>query len=492
MPNPAAPVRQTRPPSFSLVGQGGLAVVPRPGLFGGFSSGVFTGPLADGTSLLNLASAAPGRLSEILGLADPTYAKAQSNWLAALAAPGTARLVAYKAGQTGQDARDDAATGEAADWMEGMGCAVGGLSGVRSIGAQALLHYGLWALEAVPGPRASGVARLGFVDPMSLGFEQDGEGNLLPYQKQRDAPDGKRLLDTATFFWYSLHRSATNPFGGAVFSAGPAQALTSRHFAQDVRDGVHNAAWARYVYKYNQEVLYAIATKPASEGGLGLPPSLPDASAPGGVSFPARDWVNAQLADVRDYLDSLQPGENMVADASGGVDALSAGSFSGLEGVFDFEDTQYVRALDEMPTTMGSPKAGAQTYTTAEWATQAAKQETVRDGILDPVVRAANLHFRLQGRPLVVRAEFDPIRTSDAVQDANAEATEFRTRALRWMFGLITKEDFAIQETGSGLPGHDSDAYDGPQPTLTGGVVGSASGGLTQTGTTQEERDANP
>jgi hypothetical protein len=447
---PLPPIRQTRPPGFSLLKQGGLAIIPRRHMEGLYAEERFTGPLATRDAMLAFAISFPSRLSEVLGSSHPTVSKAQSNWITATAAPGTVRLVAYKGGAEGEDAQDDGATAEINDWLDGLGGEIGGLTGLRTKGAQCVLHYGLWPLEAIVGPRGRGLAGVGLVDPNTLYFAREDAGAQVVFQTQPGTPDGRKVLDPAKFFWYAHHASVTNPYGVAVFSAAVAEALKEMHFDQDVSDSVHNA----------------------------------------------EDWVDAQTAALATYLSSLNADDNFALDSSdgGGAETLPAASFSGLDPVLDYKDYRLIRALDEMPTTMGTPKAGAQTFTTAEWSVQAGKQEIVRDGIMGPIVAVCNLHFRLQGRDVVVRAECDPIRKSDAIQDANAEAITAKNWLLLWMFGLITKEELALKTTGSGLPKEDPDAYAGPEPALTGGAFAGGSPGtapLPNAGTTQDERDAN-
>lgn len=473
--------RQSRPPNFVLNPHGALSVIPRRGWEGLYENNLWEGPLSTNARLYRFAAAYPGRLSEILGTTHPTVAKAQSNWIAAAAAPGTAKLVAYKNGATGQQSQDDDATAEINAWLKAMGPGIGGLAGLRVKGVQSILHYGAWFLEGVPGVRGTGVRQIGLVDPPSIHMGNDQDGQVSAFQYQPDAPEGKKVLSPETFFWYTHYDSITNSYGLAVFATALTEALKDFAFDQDTSDAVHNSAWQRYIYKYSQEALYRIATTPLEQGGLGL------------TATNAQAWVKEQLDNIQKYLAGLQPGDNMVADASGGVDTLASASFQGIEAIATQKDYRLIRACDEMPTTMGAPKAGAQNYTTAEWASQATKQEMVAWGALGPIVQVANLHFRLQGRPITVEAKLEPIRKSDAVQDANAESVQHKTRVSRWMLGLITKEELSLEETGSGLPEDDPDAYTGPDPAQTGNTETDTvddTAPLPAAGTTQEEKDA--
>ncbi len=490
--------RLSRPPNFTLNPAGGLSVIPRRGM-SAFNGTEFSGPLADQIGLFCFAARSPHKLSEILGASNPTFAKAQSNWIAAVAAPGTARLVAYKHGEDGKDAQDDAATALLTQWLDGLGASIGGFDGLRTKGAQCVLHYGLWPFEAVPGPSGTGVKSLGLVDPDSIWFGTDDQGAIYAYQKDPKSTNGQKVLPDNRFFWYAHYASAANPYGLEIFGSAIEEALKDRANNQDIGDAVHNSAWQHYFYQYNLEVLYRIATSPPDQGGLNLPQMGPQKRNADGTlmtneleepvySQPAQEWVDRQIKNTLDYVRGMSPDENGTMDASGGIEKLDPASFAGLDSILEYWDYRFIRALDEMPTTMGAPKAGAQTYTTAEWASQATKQEMVAWGVLAPIVKAANLHFQLLGQAITVKAEFDPIRKSDALADANAEAVRAKTLTFYWQLGIITKEQLAIQLTGSGPPKDDPEAYTGPIPVASP----SPSAPPTNAGTTKDQQGNNP
>lgn len=486
--------RETRPPNFSLAPEGGLTIIPRRGFLGEFliDSGInggpgFNGPLATRDKLFWFAAAFPGHLSEILGTVHPTVSKAQSNWITATCDIADVKLTAYKGVEGGEDTPDDGATAEVTGLLKSFGDGVGGLNGLRVKGAQAIIHYGLWAFEAIPGRRGQGVVNIGLVDPISIGFANDPSGRVVPFQFQPDAPNnGRRMLSESTFFWYSRYASAKNPYGISIFAAAVSESLKEMAFDQDVSDSVHNAAWQRYCYKYSLETLFRIATTKPEDGGLGLLASAQDLNT-GAMTNPAMDWVNGQLAAMQTYLSSLNSDDNLTMDTSGGLDIIAAASYAGIEPILQYKDYRLIRALDELPTTMGAPKAGAQTTTTAEWAGQAAKQEAEREAIMEPILKMLNLHFQLQGRPIKVKAEYQPIRKADAVQDANVETVRAKNTRQLWVDGVITGEEYALRTTGSGWPaGVDPHAYQGaPEAeTLT------ETAPLSQAGTSSEETDA--
>lgn len=471
----------TRPPAWRENMGGGLSIIPRRGYESHFCNGSLAGPLDTREKLLSFAARFPAQLSAVLGTVHPTVSKAQTNALTMVAAPGAVTLSAYKNSGAGQAVRDDAATEEIPAFLDSLGGEIGGLHGLLTIGTMALLHDPPWSIEGIAGPRGGGLSDLGMVSGSTIEFGRGENGKLLVYQRQQGAQstNGRVELSQETFFWRSFHADANNPYGRAVFSAAVSEALKDINFQQDLADGVHNAAWHRLIYKYSLQQFYDVA-----RNLLGLPES--DKDADGNTTYPAQDWVNARLKEVGDYLAGLRPDDNIIADSAGGVDTLKGGDFSGLEPIIEAKEYRLVRALGELPTTMGLPKTVGQNHTTAEWAMQADHYMTLRHLVTQPIIDVMNLHFRLQGRPLIVKAEYKEIRASDLVQEENAKATKTAT-VLQWVDrGYITDEDAALMLTGSGLPA----GYKKPAPPATEDTPDDDAADLPNEGTTREERDA--
>ena len=485
MPPAAKALRgQTRPPGFNPNAGGGISIIPRRGYEADWRGNCGTGLIATTAKLLSFAARYPGELSRVLAHVDPTTGKAQNNALAMVAAPGSVHVFAYKeGGGAGTDARDDGGTSAIDDMFTAFGQEVGGLDGLLVKGTLEMLHSGLWCFEGIPGPRGQGVAQIGLVDPDSIEFERAADGSLQVYQKRTFGEPRRVLLNQETFFWHGHQADVKNPAGRAVFSANVVEAVKAIAFDQDLSDGTHNIAIARYVYLVSKAGYYKMATTPSDQGGLGLPAMK---MVDGVETFPADDWVNTQMEAISKEMASLLPDDNLTVDSTdgGGIKTLEAGSFVGMEPVIQHKDFRQIRALNELATTIGRPNAGAQTYTGAEYQLKAADSETLREGVMAPILRLCNLHLRLMGLPLVARAEYEPIRRVDQVQEENALQVK-TDRIFKWVDrGYITDEDAALMLTGSGLP----EGFEKRETPPEDDDADTAD--LPQGGTTQEETDA--
>lgn len=442
------PKRQSRPTYWQPYSAGALGLIPRRSLP---VSCTGSGGILDANALERLArSRTYQRLFELLLDIHPALKQAKSNALRLVFGEGKTRFVAYtEIASGGNDEQDAALTSEIEDFFKSLPNEIGGVVGLQSTLAIHALAHGLTALEAVPGPRGVGLSRLWPIDPLTLGLFRPGgdvDADLGCYQRQSGTgvpASGWVEMPKETFFWQAIDATPDNPYGAGLFSAAFGQALADFTTNQDLRDAVHNAAWPRYDYEYDVERITARAVS------LGLDNNAPDAET---ELTALESYVKRQVDAIEDSIGEQLADDNYVHSSDMSVKTLDGGDFGGLDEVLKIERHRLVQSLDELPTLMGINDGSTQTYTSVEWGIRATKAAWLRDWVNTPLIWALELHFRLQGKRVTVRAICEPVRASDAEADARTEAIKDRTQANRTRRGLQTLEDEAQNTTGTGLP----------------------------------------
>jgi len=79
--------------------------------------------------------------------------------------------------------------------------------------------------------------------------------------------------------------------------------------------------------------------------------------------------------------------------------------------------------------------------------------ESIRAKVAGLLAEICSLHFRLQGRPLLAHVEAEPIRTNDAMIEAQTEAMHINNAARKRDEGWITNDQAAQMITGTDAVG---------------------------------------
>ena len=147
---------------------------------------------------------------------------------------------------------------------------------------------------------------------------------------------------------------------------------------------------------------------------------------------------------------TIKPEEWFHYDSNGGFDIIEgAKGFAGLEQVLTFLRQRITQSVKSLPTLMGINDGSTQTYTTVEWHIYASAMEDIRQTVAGLLAQVITLHFRLQGRPLLGQVVAEPIRTTDAMLEAQTEEVAIRNEAAKVSNGWQTNDDAAQKITGT-------------------------------------------
>ena len=333
--------------------------------------------------------------------------------------------------------RDETASGSLGELWS----ANGGLDGLVRELSQQLRMAGMATVESVPGARGRGVAQVCPFDPLTTDFRRDAELRLVLRQKQAGAPgDGFVDLDPTTVFHRGLRATADNPYGRSMYGSALTEILRDLARTMDVGAALHLVGSPRYDVSVKFFGFLAQAMKPLSEGGTGL-------------SFDrALETAQKMLEDTRDTVGTLLTDDAFVHTDDAATEVLSAGSaFTGMEPVLIVFRQRLSQALKTPGTLLGISDGSTDTYSTKELEVYGKGLATVRGIVLELVWEIAALHLRLLGLACRPKIDAKPIRTVDALAEAQARKAEIDNEFSLVRAGMRSEDDASQRLTGSGL-----------------------------------------
>lgn len=431
----------------------GIGLLPRRGIDA-------PGFLNSRDALMRLGANSPLQLLIYAADLHPAVGLAAWNAVRLSCAPGDLKIKAHAPG--GKDQTDDAGTESIDQLWSGLPAEIGGLDGLRATLTLSALFTGLPCLEAVPGPRGSGVRWVWPVDSLTLRFDRDPVTSVaIPYQRQiyqigdpraDKLVAGYRRLDTSTFFFRPIDNFPDDPYGRGPYAPALNEVLCDLAMMQDLRDAIHNAAWPRTAEGFNFKETAEIAT------------TLLNMTVPEDVAA----FVQQRFQEHVLAVSKRSPADNVVFDSNGTFQTVEGSQgFAALKEILVYLRQRIVQALKTLPTLMGINDGATQTYTSVEWSIYAAGLQTVQGIVAELLVKTANLHLQLQGLPLVAKAAYSPIRTTDDLIEAQAEALRLSNGLKKLYMGWISNEDLCLEITGTkpvGDPPEDIGALIGVAP----------------------------
>lgn len=438
LPMPADGVRQSQAASTSPFQSGtGIQIIPRRNV-------VNPNLLASGWALNQFAINNPLRLLSLLSDIDPDVGLALDNLITLTCNPGDVQFVAVPPGK-GDHQPDDAGTAAINALLDSLPPEIGGRYGLQAQLTVTTACAGFVALDAVTGTPGEGLRRLWPVEPFSIMLLREGpDADLTAAQRQMNAnipPEqtpfglpGYRRMNPLTFFWGAWQPFPEDPYGRAMFAPALGEVLTYLAMIQDLRDAVKHAAWPRLQFGFN----FTETMKIAKEVFLIHDPQQ------------ASEWVWNQFSQFSAKVATLKSDDAVIGDTNGTAGMIPGGNFSGLEPILTELRSRIIRATKQLPVMMGLNDGGStEGHTGVQWQVYAKRLEALRAFTLSPILKALNLHLRLLGLPLVAQAQYEKIRTIDALIEAQTAETVQRVAAKNVLLGWISNEEAARNITGS-------------------------------------------
>jgi len=397
-----------------------------------------------GASLSNYAFSSPLRLLTTIIDSDVDCSLACDNIITLTT--GDVQIVAQPTGDPNA-APDENVTALLQSFIEQMPKELGGLAGMQSIGTLMNVCTGMTALEAVPGEPLKGLSEIWPVDSLSLMIARpDRNARAMILQKQH-SPEaasnplypGYVQMDESTFFWNPYQPMVDDPYGRASFGPVIAEILGNLHVLQALRDCIDHTAWPRGVIEIDTSQLYDMAQR------LGYGDSKDNPA--------ATKYVLDQFQAAVAGFNELKSDDWLFVGANGKAQMMAGGSFAGLEGILDELRSRIVRGLKQLPIMMAYQEGSTEGHTSVQWQVYARRLEAIRAAVLAPILAAFNLHLRLMGLMFTAVAKYQPIRTTDALVEANTRAVTIKNLATECLLGVITPDQMSIELSGTGLVG---------------------------------------
>lgn len=381
---------------------------------------------------------APIRTLIALRAVHPMLSQADDNDLGLLNQPGDIRIVAVKPGSAG--AEDDEVDDALTDALDALwDTAPNGLVGLMDGNITAVSYTGMCAVRGLVSE--SGRELLG-VEPLKT----DGAHFLFTREPDRTGyqawyrPDVNAIrwewLDPETGFWASLGGEIGNPYGVARRAPALWEIYRDLQLNDDMRDVFRTAAMPRIVVKLDHSKMLEYARQ--------MFPSYTD--------LDLQKWLQDEVDAMAAGVSTLRADDYLVVDITATVEAIEGGKGLGNQQEYlQMFQRRLIQSIGTQPFMVGMNDTTTETQAREQFKLQALVLERVRACALEPLRRIANLHLRLMGSPAVARVEYEPIRTTDALIEAQTAQIELQTAGQRAAMGIDSMDTVAQDVSGSGL-----------------------------------------
>lgn len=305
------------------------------------------------------------------------------------------------------------------------------------------------------------VADILVVNPWLVDFERDPE-------TRRFVPGIRKLgsftpLHPLQFKYIPLDPEPGDPRGRSPFWAALDIIFFQMEVLRDLKAAAHFAGYPRVDISVAWESVYKTVES-----------MRPDLLEPGKEDS-LRAWLDGYLGDIEDMIESLNPDDAFVHyDAVSSTYITPTGRSIDLQQLIATIDTQIVSGLKQLPVLLGRNEGTTTTHATVQWQVFVRELESYQRVSAHLLSWALSLALRVWGRQGIVKVQYKPIRSSERLQDAQAEQIETLTKAEQVRLGWITNDDAALA-----IVGHEAEGEPQPAPEP---------GGVPEGGADDEER----
>jgi len=164
------------------------------------------------------------------------------------------------------------------------------------------------------------------------------------------------------------------------------------------------------------------------------------------------EWIASAIGQVQSTYESLEPDDAYIhADfisVNRPVGAIDAQSLGAVDGLLRAVDRIAIRALKTMPLLMGSNEATSETHANRQWEIQAAGIRSLQKGAERLLSRLLTVGLQAQGLQGRVHVDFQEIRESEALRDAQTEALRIDNAIKKYNQGWITQDEASQEIVG--------------------------------------------
>lgn len=435
--------RASQSPGQQMFSKGGIGYITRRGVGGDRSVA-----LTSMEGVKRLAMHSPLELLSLLPDLVPEVGLAVSTFTDLACAPGSIRLKAVTTNAKGESEEAPDGTAAVKALFASNPKEVGGLEDMLGQNLEMLLFSGMVACEGVAGAGGKGLKAVYPVNSLTLRFNRDTGGNLFLEQRQVSHTSGVGIsagaggtyapMPMERFFYDKIGGLPDDLYGRAPFSAALTEVLVCLAYMRDFLLAFHRVGTPKFDVGFDFEMWHKIAREIVG---------LTDAK-------DIDEWVTEKFNAAVEFFNNLEADDAFFHDKATGVNAIGSGDkWPDVPALWAMLRLRLVQSLKMLPTLMGIVEGTTETWSTVEWDIFAKRLRIYIGKALAPIVDCANLHLRLLGLPYTVEAEIDPVRTSQRLTDAQAEAQEINNEARKRDESWITQDDASMKITGSAAVG---------------------------------------
>lgn len=296
------------------------------------------------------------------------------------------------------------------------------------------------------------------VQPWTIYFMRDGMQNLVPFQQQVMVSQQNPLyslsgaqygmtqgwgvagypfkrLNPLTFGYLPIDAGPDDPYGRPM--AGPVLQVVAfqLQLLKDIRQWVHTNAWGRLHIKVLTEMILKAAPDKIK--------NAPDAAT-------KLAYINARVKEFADAYNQIKPDDAFVTTDAVELDAVDqSGKSFQINIIIQIVKDQLISALKELPVLMGSNVGTTETHGSVQLVIYARTIASIQRKIAALLNKFFNVALQVYGIAGVCEFEFEPLRATDRLMDAQADMAEAQYAVFVRDQGFISQDDASIRATGS-------------------------------------------
>lgn len=288
------------------------------------------------------------------------------------------------------------------------------------------------------------------VVPDTIWFQRDIEQKPIPYQLQYmwgyTAPPFDpmamqstlpfRRLSQATFKYTPFDPAIDDPYGRGPFWPVLQVIFFLAQLLRDLQRVVENQAWPHTDFKLNWEILSKMMESLAPQ----------DLHNPQGFS----NFLGQKIAEIQNQYSSLSPQDAFVhADFLEVNQAVMGGRLFDVPAVVGIVERQIIKALKQLPIFMDIEATASQTETATQFEIMVHGIERGREILTDHLIYHCMLNHWMNGHQGKINGSWPEIRTTQRLQDAQADNVEIHNAAYKRDQGWIDQDQASLMVTGS-------------------------------------------
>ncbi len=295
--------------------------------------------------------------------------------------------------------------------------------------ADGFAFEGTFAEDDEDGER--GYNRLHLFSTNSTNLARNKAGKQVLLQKKKDGTFVE--LNEFHVYWQPNDPTVDCPNGKYALASALIEGFGELITSRDLRDGVKAAGNPSRVFTYDRDALFKTAIETL---GLGI------------RSNKVAEWVATQIGKLETYASKRKNAETMVVAKDVQVSNVQPANFGNVVPALETLWTRFAASLNSFNNILGF---GESTKASLQYQLVATNIDCKREEVLRKLCEFLVMHFKLQGKEVIVEIDAPTIHLTDELVAQNTAQMRFLNKLMEYAMGLISREEFSTEIT-SHLP----------------------------------------